>query len=210
MAILRKGIYSMISGKLGDFFYYSVDGQTRVKTAPDPEAPKKEPSPAQLANREKFRLVAKFLSPFAPVLELGFRYDKRKISPKVKAFKVNYPVLVRGVYPNMRIDYEKLQLSSGHVFRLHHMKMVDEGGGLFGLSWKCCADLRSQDDLLVLVLYEEGRNRVVYCADLAKVIRQQAEFEVCQLGDCKVHAYVFTISKDKRGNSESQYLGLVA
>lgn len=210
MAILKKGIYSEISGRLGDFVYASRNGKTVVSTRPNPMAPKKPATLAQQAHREKFKLITQLLKPFGSVLDAGFQQYKAKIGTKAKAFKLNYPTVLSGVYPNLKINYRDLRLSAGNASSLHHLKMEDQGGGLYSLSWKCCAYENGLDDQLVLVLYEEGHNRVVFTMDLANVSRQQAEFEVCTGHGCRVHVYVFTLGKSKRGNSESQYLGLVA
>lgn len=210
MAILKKGIYSEISGKLGDFVYSSRNGRTVVSAKPDPMAPKKPATIAQQAQREKFKLITKLLQPFGPVLDAGFKQYKAKIGTKAKAFKLNYPTVLSGVYPDLNINYKDLRLSAGNASSLHHLKMEDQGGGLYALSWKCCAYANGLDDQLVLVLYEEGQNRVAFTIGLANVGRQQAEFEVCGSPGCRVHVYVFTLGQSKGGNSESQYLGLVA
>lgn len=208
MAILKKGIYSEISGTLGDFVYSSRKGRTVVSAKPDPLAPKKPATVAQQAQREKFKLITQLLKPFGPVLDAGFKQYKAKIGTTAKAFKENYSTLLSGVYPNLIINYKDLRLSAGNASSLHDLKIEDQGGGLYVLSWKCCAYASGLDD--PLVLYEEGQNRVAFTMGLANVGRQQAEFEVCGSPGCKVHVYVFTLGQGKGGNSESQYLGLVA
>ena len=210
MAILKKGIYSEISGTLGDFVYSSRKGRTVVSAKPDPLAPKKPATVAQQAQREKFKLITQLLKPFGPVLDAGFKQYKAKIGTTAKAFKENYSTLLSGVYPNLIINYKDLRLSAGNASSLHDLKIEDQGGGLYVLSWKCCAYASGLDDPLVLVLYEEGQNRVAFTMGLANVGRQQAEFEVCGSPGCRVHVYVFTLGQGKGGNSESQYLGLVA
>ncbi|MCX2453384.1 DUF6266 family protein [Pedobacter sp. PLR] len=210
MAVLKKGIYSEITGQLGGYVYTSVAGVTMVRCKPDPLAPKKPPTKAQLANQEKFKLVSRLIRPFAPVIDVGFKQYKSKIGARAKAFKLNYQTAVTGTFPYLSINYKELQLSTGNASDLYNLKMEDKGGGLFGLTWKSCGCNRSQDDMLVLVLYEETQNSVAYTMELANVSRQQAEFVVCDRIGCKVHVYVFTVGKKKGGNSESQYLGLVA
>ena len=210
MAILKKGIFSEISGTLGDFVYASRKGKTVVSAKPDPMAPKKPATLAQQAQREKFKLITQLLKPFGPVLDAGFKQYKAKAGTRAKAFKENYSAVLSGVYPNLIINYKDLRLSAGNASSLHHLKMEDQGGGLYALSWKYCADTHRRDDQLVLVLYEEGQNRVVYTMDLANVGRQHAEFEVCRSPCCRVHVYVFTLGQSKGGNSESRYLGLVS
>lgn len=210
MAILKKGIFSEISGTLGDFVYASRKGKTLVSAKPEPMAPKKPATLAQQAQREKFKLITQLLKPFGSVLDAGFKQYKAKAGTRAKAFKENYSAVLSGVYPNLIINYKDLRLSAGNASSLHHLKMEDQGGGLYSLSWKCCADAHKREDQLVLVLYEEGQNRVVYTMDLANVGRQQAEFEVCRSPGCRLHVYVFTLGQSKGGNSESRYLGLVA
>lgn len=209
MAVLKKGVYSEISGKLGGYVFSMMNGKTIVKSLPDPSTPKKAPTEAQLATRAKFKMVSGLLRPFAPVIAVGFKRQKCKMGPRCWAFKQNYQRVVIGVFPHLKIDYKELKLSSGSASGLRNLKMEDKGAALFGLSWRCCDCDHNHDDMLVLVLYEETRG-VVYMLDLAKVGSEQAEFEVCDRIGCKVHVYVFTVGKSKGKNSDSQYLGLVA
>ncbi|MBC8986184.1 hypothetical protein H9X96_10405 [Pedobacter sp. N36a] len=210
MAILKKGIFSEISGTLGDFVYASRKGKTVVSAKPDPMAPKKPATAAQQAQREKFKLITQLLKPFGPVLDAGFKQYKAKVGTRAKAFKENYSTVLSGVYPNLKINYKDLRLSAGNGSSLHDLRMQDQGGGLYALSWKYCANAHRFNDQLVLVLYEEGQNRVFYAMNLANVGRQQAEFEVCSSLGSRMYVYVFTLGKSKTGNSESRYLGRIA
>lgn len=209
MAILKNGIYSAITGKLGAFVYYSLNGKTVVRTAPGPVTPKKPASMAQLANQQKFKLLQRLLLPLAPVIEVGFNPQGRGMGARAKAFSLNYRKAVTGVYPNLRVNYEKLQISKGNAFGLYNLKMEDKGAGLFGLTWRCCDQEWGRGHLLALMLYDETRNTVRYALDLANVSRQEVEFNLCGEASGKVHVYVFTIGKNKAGNSDSQYLGMV-
>lgn len=209
MAILKNGVYSTISGSLGSFVYYTLNGKTVVRTKRDPDAPKIPGTIAQIANRERFRLLSRLLSALSPVLSVGFSALRKGKTARGTAFRLNYNQSLIGIFPEFKIDYEQLQLSKGNAYGLNNLKMEDKGGGLFELTWNCAGYKCDKDEMVALVLYDEKRDSLRYSLDLASVGRQQAEFNIDLERTGKLHIYVFTIGKNKGGNSNSQYLGWV-
>jgi hypothetical protein len=77
MAILTKGIFGPITGRLGNLvFCICSDGTNYVRTRPNKT--KKAPTIAQLAQRKKFGMAAQFLHPLKGVLEKVFKRQIEK------------------------------------------------------------------------------------------------------------------------------------
>ncbi|WP_316840689.1 hypothetical protein [Pedobacter gandavensis] len=109
-----------------------------VKDLPDPLAPKRPPTVAQIQHRKKFRSLQEFLKPFSPVLEIGFKNPPRQFTPQSKAFSVNFPKIFKDT--ELKVSSADLQLSDGYAAQLYNLQLEDRGDGLFGLSWNECRD----------------------------------------------------------------------
>ncbi|WP_316819815.1 DUF6266 family protein [Pedobacter gandavensis] len=212
MAVLEQGIFGLVSGRIGSRVYYVRKGKQMVRELPNPALPKKAPSDAQIKQREKFRVLQKFLKPFSPVLKTGFKNYARQTCPKLKAFSVNYPKIYASEAAELVLDLTKLELSEDYGPALSNLQMEDKGDGLFGLSWEKPKDIMNRNNTLALVLYDETQHEVNYTFALAPVSQLQAEFHLHNLIGRRVHVFVFTVGPKlvrKSPNSVTQYLGMV-
>ncbi|MGK9125266.1 DUF6266 family protein [Olivibacter sp. SA151] len=80
--------------------------------------PKKRTSPTsekELANRERMRIMQKFLQDSKNFIDLGFQLEAkaRNMSAFNAAMSYNKKYAITGSYPDLKIDYEKLLVSKG-------------------------------------------------------------------------------------------------
>jgi hypothetical protein len=109
MAILRSGLFGRISGKVGDYIYFTTKkGHQAVRRMPKPST--KEPTQAQLAQRARFRTIISFLRCFKPLFQiLPKPVWPRNSEHSSLAFKQVHAEAVTGEFPDFKIDYAKVE-----------------------------------------------------------------------------------------------------
>jgi hypothetical protein len=154
MAILTKGIFGPISGKLGNLvFCICVNGTNYVRTRPNKT--KKPPSMAQLAHRKKFGIASKFLHPLNDILKKGFKATKKGTTPMGLAMGAMLSSGIIGDGPDFRIDFPRVQLSRGSLLPLLDLNIKQMGRNVIMLEWECQVNPFNsfQDDVLQFIAY---------------------------------------------------------
>ena len=109
MAISKLPFLSGISGKVGPIVAYMMNNKQYIRSLPNPRDPK---TPAQLAQRAKFSLVNKRLSPFKQLIKQNYGNDS---SAYRKLVGKTIRECVVGEYPDLAIDFSRVLLAEGQV-----------------------------------------------------------------------------------------------
>lgn len=211
MAKLLKGIFGPFSGKLG-----SVVGSTWKNIAYVRSLPKKKKkskrTPAQMASQYKFKFVNEWLPPFYPYVSTGFRNKARERTEINAAFSMNYRNAVKGVYPDLSIDYSKVILSSGNLPGLMWPQISKPEPDVIELSWERNdqEERVSFDDQVMLVLYSPDLKMADGFIGGTKRADLKCRFTINRkLADQPLEVYVSTCALNGKKVSNSTYLGRI-
>ncbi|WP_316746442.1 DUF6266 family protein [Pedobacter gandavensis] len=153
MSVSRNGMHGYPSGKLGNVVSYMLRGQLVHRTVGKPG----KPSPKQKANHESMRVITHFLGHFKDYLNNGYELEARGTIRNQHNLAVSYNKknALQGEYPNISIDYAKIQFSKGTLQNPEGLRMEKVEGGL-QISWDPLyqSGMGSQyDDCLQLAVY---------------------------------------------------------
>ncbi len=101
------------SGTIDDLIFYQVDGHTYVRTRP--VAYRDRQSPAQLTQRQRLKVVNRFLAPFKKVLRQTFKLSGSEGQAYQNASSYNLKHGLTGTYPAQAIDKSQARLSMGPI-----------------------------------------------------------------------------------------------
>lgn len=201
-----KNFPFLLSGKIGDMV--ACSGRTikpYVRKLPQFKA---EPTEAQLKSRLKFRMASKFLQAFASLVdECWTRPSYRRLSPRTQAFG-GIIYYITGDYPDLRIDYSMIQLSSGTSPLVANCKMVIESD-LLRVTWEDPHDLlQFEDDVVIVALYDERLKASLILWGPFCRRDEKAEWVIPEtFAKEGAHAWLILRSVRKRNASSTMYLG---
>lgn len=153
MSVSRNGMHGWPSGKLGNVVSYMLRGQLVHRTI----GKQGKPSLKQKANHQSMAVVTRFLGHFKDYLGNGFELEARGTirNQHNLAVSCNKKNALKGEYPEIRIDYAKVQLSRGSLQQPKNIRMEKAEGGL-QISWDPLYESGSgsqYDDCLQLAVY---------------------------------------------------------
>lgn len=208
MGEIKKGLNGGVSGKVGSVVGSSWRRINYLKGLP--KVSKKPKTERQLDQQVRFGLAARFLSPVTGYLRLGFNDQKHgRITGYNMAVRTLLANAITGVYPDLAIDYPKVEFARGQLSSVPDVMLTTEAGKL-GISWALdVIRLASRiDDQLIVLVYEPTSND--YVAGPADVGRLSGSVEVVMpsgWAGLTVHVYVFFVSLTGDKVSNSTYVG---
>src|SRR5690606_9522516 len=112
----------------------------------------------QAAQRARFGMAVSFLRPMKSILNLGFNDKVRNTStgyPQgMRSFMKN---AITGDYPDLEIDYSKIEISRGDMMKLLGITVAESTPGTLTFSWTHIGENESGhgDDVLYLLTYNK-------------------------------------------------------
>lgn len=162
----------------------------------------KPPTIAQLEQRKKFGIAAKFLMHVRPAIPAITCKRKRRDYDSYLA-KIIHGCGFTGVFPNYELDYSNLNLtSSGLGAAIYEAIWCAEG--VVQISWEMW-QFQDNDDVF-LFAYNATAQRSCILSKIA--VRRDLKVQVDIPGYCAgdiVHLWVFFKSTDNRSSSENVY-----
>lgn len=196
-----------LSGKIGEYVYYSLRGKPVVRKRPAPR--KTEPSPAELKLRSQFSFISKFLVPLKSIFNASFKSNK--MSGMNRAISVNFNNVIPDSYPDWRIDFSKLLLGHGDISGVRDLSVnVDIPGHLvFNWNGKSRGRGAASQDKVYVAIYCEHLNQ--WLTRMDSVCRKNGSFilDAEPFIGFPVQVYLGLISDFWGRSSDSQYLGRV-
>ncbi|MBI9069639.1 MAG: hypothetical protein JEZ09_20250 [Salinivirgaceae bacterium] len=132
MARTKNRLLQNFSGTLDDLVFYQVDGETYVRTKPVTYNDRQ--SLAQLAQRQRLKVVNRFLAPFKKVLRQTFQLEASERKAYGNASSYNMKHSLTGTYPHLSIDKTKVRLSMGPIGLPAHVTIKPTDNG-FLMEW---------------------------------------------------------------------------
>lgn len=211
MGTYKKGILGSFKGKIGTVVGATWNGIHYMRSLPDNRKdPKTE---RQLAQRQRFKLMASFLKKFRPVINTGFKHGAERMAPINRGMSYNIKNAISGAYPDFEVQYENLVFSRGELTGGHNASAESVTTGELTLSWSDNTDDGSaaSTDLMTVVAYSKERDSVFYRKDAAE--RQSGTVNIVlpdSFQEDTVEVYIFFVSADEDAfTSDSEYLGSI-
>lgn len=112
MAIIRNGVNGTVSGKAGSVVFVQTKNGNYVRSLPRLKKGRK-PTPAQLENRKRFKLVRDTLSYILPIIRRGFAQCNPPKTAYSCAMSYNLKNAVLKTDNSYTIDWEKFMVAKG-------------------------------------------------------------------------------------------------
>jgi len=195
-------------GKLGGVVYYLLNDVLVARTIGVNNNP---PSPMQRAGWMATKIVSVFLKPLKSFINIGYELiaKKRKTNQYNEVYTYLRKNAVKGTYPDLEIDYEKVLLTSGKMpLPPNPMVVVTESGLSF--TWDQEGEVRGAHwtDQVMLVAYFPVLNQAIYLTAGAR--RNQGAEQLPLTGIAhgyEVHTYFSFIADDRMRIATSIYTG---
>lgn len=174
----------------------------------------KRKTPITLKERtyqKRFAISSRFMSKLKFFLKKGFEVEAKKIagSPYHVAVSYNSPMIINGIFPDIKIDYSKVILSMGNMPLSNNMHAsLNQTGLLF--SWDPNSDIPGckPDDQVMLVAYFPEKGYGIELLNGEKRFKGEHLLELpSSINLTEVHTYMSFISADHGSISNSTYLG---
>lgn len=208
MAIANDGMFGPGQGKVGNLVYYMRNGKPIVRKI---GRTNKEPTDAQLDNRQRMKVANAFCKVMLPFIQYGFmqQVQGKDLNQMNVAVSYNRKNALKGVYPDISIDYPKVLLSEGPLLQADAAAVeVVEAGLKF--SWYVDPQLHWPDnaDQAMLLAYFPETDKTVYRLFGAERSAGSAVLEIgAPMLSEYTETYIAFISADRKNVSTSVYVG---
>lgn len=198
MAEFTSTTFGQISGKHGTAVAVVRDGKNYIRKFTKPTDRK---SPKQIEQRAKFAFANKSLSVFKTLLEETFPNKASRSAARSHAFKN----AITGNYPNFKLDYDNLKLSSGSLSAGQGIEVSLENDKL-NLIWEYLktSNSNARDDLNIII-YEPINGLILHNTEIATRSEGTAFAYVPDvLKGHKIHVWAYFSNENTK--SDSRYL----
>jgi len=163
------------------------------------------------SSQKGFAISSKFMSKLKFFLKKGFEVEAKKVarSPYHVALSYNNPMIIRGIFPDIKIDYSKAILSMGNMPLPNNILASLHKTGL-RFSWDPNCDIPGckPDDQVMLVAYFPEKGYGIELLNGEKRHKGEHLLELpASVNLTEVHTYMSFISADHGSISNSTYLG---
>jgi hypothetical protein len=168
MGNINQGILGPVSGKVGPVVGGVWKGIAYLRSLPASYTDAQ--SDAQLAVRQKFSVLGKFLQPMSEFLQLGFKAAAIGMTGINAAFKYNYANAFTGTYPNIAIDYPNARIAQGTLPGVLNQVASSTVAGTVKFDWEDNSGEigAAATDKTLLVVYNPTQNQAVTVNQLAE------------------------------------------
>ena len=178
-----------------------------------PAKTKNKPTEAIQVQRLKIGLMSHFLKQLKKTVTAGYLSKNGDKTARENAMKYNLKHAISGTFSEPRIDYAKVQLSSGTLDQIYTPSITITEGNMIQVNWLNSPNLKigsQENDVVFLSFYGENesvitkenaglRSEGVAVAKLSRTILAST-----------VHTWMFLISADGKRASSSRYLGSIS
>jgi len=197
MARVKENIFGGVSGRIGNVVSCQRYGKYYLRTLP---AEVKHPdTERQLAQRMRFALIQELQQSIRKFLRVGFGAWADGRSAYNAAMSHNLKNALTGVYPDIRIDFPKVQVSKGTLAPAEITALQQNASGSITINWQNNPSDRNSnasDRVLVLLLATEPySSSTLYLNDLR--LSGQATFPLSDaLKNRSIHVYLSFFAED--------------
>ncbi|PTS92188.1 hypothetical protein DBR11_27410 [Pedobacter sp. HMWF019] len=208
MGIASNGPHGNHRGRIGNVVYYVLNGKNVAREIGKTTKP---PTQAQLKVRSEIKLVSQFLKPLGEFINVGFGIEQ--LGTDKNAFNLamayNRPHAIKGSYPNLKIAYEKVQISKGPLKTAENLRVEESPAGL-QFNWDTNPQMAWQEstDQAMVLVYFPDQKKVFYTLFGNSRLSGTMEQEIpASLKGKHMESYISFISADRKQVSDSIYTG---
>ena len=208
MATYKNGILGPVSGKLGSAVFSTWKGIPVIRSMPVRK--NIVPTEAQSRQRERFKMISRFLNPLKVLLMQTLGESTAGMTWFNKSLSLNMPAVI-GDYPGISIEYPKVILGKGRLPLGEPPTISSPEPGKLSLSWNIGdgIDKNLTAGTAFIAAYQEEMNRWIFgLYDIGNGITNCVLTLEPFIGKA-VQTYIGFISKARQVKSESRYMGLV-
>ncbi|MFY0483322.1 DUF6266 family protein [Flavobacterium sp. PLA-1-15] len=208
MGTYEQGILGAFSGLVGPVVGSSFRGKSVMRGRP--RKSKKLPTPAQLAQRERFSAVTRFMTPAREILSQFFGMPSGSRSRYNMATSYYLQEAVATVGAEAVILYHKALFSKGTLLQPQNLEAEAVGSKRLELKWQDNSEQGNAkiDDRLLVVLFEPETELYEFFLGAGTRARGEAVLNLPgYLVGQNVECWAFMVSNDNVLKSTSQYLG---
>jgi hypothetical protein len=193
---MRNGIAGGLIGTFGDLVGYMMNGKYYIRKRPGPR--KTKPTPAQIAQQAKFRLVSTFLKSLKPLFQGMSPRHSWPTALLNKAHSYTYRHAVTGTYPDYRIQYANVVLTFGPLSNAQELSCASPAPGRLVFCWKDNSRTKfaGTRDRAFIMVYCESLQQWAFSLGLTKRSDGYCELKVPAFRGRTVHAWISFASTD--------------
>ena len=210
MGIYKNGPLGPFKGKIGPLFGYILRGKGVLRAAPHITKPR---SIKQLAVQERMVVLSPFLNRIKKYLAVGFELSaiKNENSANNSAKSYNLKHAIKGVYPELEIDYPQARLTEGSLEIPENARVeAVENGFKFSWDFDELAERGHFNDKTMLMAYFPELKESAYMISGAGRHQRQEILEINPaLKGKTAETYISFITDDRKSISNSVYTGSV-
>lgn len=212
MGVIQKGINGPFKGKAGSVVGSSWKKVNYIKGLQRKTGAKREPSPEQAIQQQRFKLLNDFLRPLSDILSVGLKPFLAKATGVNAAFSLNYDhaFLVDG--DHLSLNYEAMQFSHGSLCTAGAEKAW-RGNKNITVTWhtKTYGMGGEMDDIAYVLAYCPETN--IFFSDAHEATRQDGIAVIELLGggcSTELHTWLFFVDNQQKRVSPTVYIPLSA
>jgi hypothetical protein len=205
MAIIENGILGGFSGKCGPVVGAKHRGQDTMRSKPPKNRSNK--SPKQLMQQARFGVAVEFVRHLAGLFEITYKQRAGISTPRNEAVSDIVADAIIGDYPDFRIDYSKVMISSGSLQSA--AGTVAGAAGRITWTWIPNVDVNGAqaNDQSVIVAYCPERKQAIYKINASTRADGTAILDVQPFVGLTVFTYLGFTSLNQSKISDSVFTG---
>lgn len=208
MATYSKGINGPFKGKVGTVIGSSWNGIDYMKSLSRRKKNEK-PSDAQLGQREKIKIIGKFIRTMTKVISLGFNKNFPGGSGYNNATAYALKNALDTTTTPFSIRYSKVLVTRGEYPNDDNITAEPGSSGLVLFKWENITGLGAAkaDDKVVLVAYSSLDNKMIFTSESALRSDGTATLDLEDFKGQMVETYISFLKADGTDVSSSYYTG---
>jgi hypothetical protein len=210
MGKLLNGPFNGFTGKVGNLVCYDLNGQTIIRTIGINNKP---PTLKQQTNRMKMKVINELVQNTYLAMHVGFTAASAGTVCNYAnlAIKHNNPNALKGVYPNVELDYPKLLFSHGSLEKPVEPKVEVVPEGL-KFSWDPSTQCKGEDS-------QDQVSMVAYCPEKQEMLfiksgqKRHQGYDILPIDKAykglALEIYMYFVADDRLDVSTTTYLGRI-
>ncbi|MCH8569337.1 MAG: DUF6266 family protein [Balneolales bacterium] len=211
MGKIKQGILGGFSGKVGTVVGSQWRNLDVIRALPkqvrDPKTPK------QMAQRERFRLVAGFMKVVRPMVSIGFEVSSGKsYDSNNAALAYNLRYAIAGEYPGQELDYPNVRLSMGSLEGVLNGALGTGNPNELELSWvdnSGIANARKTDSVMAAAYCKELNQAVILDGESSREDGAATLSLPDTFAGKEIYVWMAFRDGERKLTSNSAYLGVI-
>lgn len=209
MGKLLNGLYGPLVGTTSNVTSYMLNGQNVTRMV---RHKRTKTSEGQKNNEMRMKLINDFFRSMKKFLKAGFSEQARNTTKNYYNIAVSYNKInaLKGVYPDLDIDYPNVLLSDGYLLAAENPAVIRTAEGLAftwdtdGYFWE-----NGSDQVMVLAYFPEAKRTSTFVYGAKRMEGKELLPLPTDLMEQPAHVYISFVSADRTEVARSTYLGEV-